>query len=109
MSDTTEKFDITCGVNPHQSVAGMVAEYEAKEAKKDAECYDPDATDVPKEEMEPSREGVEMVRKGRLNADTGVEIPPTSKTRACQIKQFGRVSPAYLRGYEAISWDGGRV
>lgn len=103
-SQSDTKHDLTYGVNPHQSVKGMVAEYEAKEARKDAAMHDPDATDIPKEEMEPSREGERLVSRGRLNPVDGQEIPLTSKARTAAIKAFCP-SPEYLSNFDSICWD----
>ena len=98
-------MDLTYGINPYQPVEGMVADYEKKVAREDAQAHDPDETYVPKEHMEPSRESLEYVRKGRLNPMNGDEIPCTSKSRCTQVKQFGRVSEAYLKGYDNICWS----
>ncbi len=98
-------MDLTHGINPYQSVEGMVHDYEKREAAADAALHDPDECTTPREHMEPARESLDLVRRGRLCADTGAEIPPTSKTRAVQRKQFGTPSPLYLKGYEGIRWD----
>jgi len=100
-------MDLCHGINPHQSVAGMVADYNKREAALDAAAEDPCSVDasVPIEEMAPSTEGLRMVAKGRLNPETGYEIPPTVKARSAERKQFGTISPEYLRGYDGIVWE----
>jgi len=97
-------MDLTHGINVHQEVAGMVADYNKREAKADADALK-ECAGVPYAEMEPSKEGTYLVRKGRVNPFTGAEISPTSKTRSVQRKQFGPVSPEYAKGYDGIKWD----
>lgn len=41
----------------------------------------------------------------RLDPKTGYVEPRTSKDKTARDKQFGRVSEAYKRGYDAIQWD----
>ena len=91
-------MDETYGVNPHQSVEGMVAEYEKAEAKKDADVL---GAETPKEEMEVNREAERFVQRGRLNADTGVEIPLTSKAR--KIASWNP-SQKFLNNFDLINW-----
>lgn len=98
-------FDPTYGINIHQDAEACAADYEKKIAKEEAIAADPYETDIPKEHMEPSKEALDYVRKGRLDAETGAEIPPTSKTRTAQVKQFGTISQAYLKGYDCIRWN----
>lgn len=99
-------IDPTYGVNPHQSVEGMVKEYENKQKWEDKKLSDPDdASDIPKEAMEPTRDAERMAATGRLNPETGLEIPPTSKTRTVARKQFGTPSRAYLRNFDLINWS----
>lgn len=69
-------IDLTHGINPHQSVEGMVHDWNKKEAKADAEA-DATANDKPEFNYDNER----MVKRGRLNADTGIEIPMTPKAR----------------------------
>lgn len=85
-------------------VQDMVKEYEAQEAARDA-AAESELCNVPKEEMEPSREGEAMVKRGRLNPETGQEIPLTAKARTVALKQFGVVSEAYKTGYTRIFGD----
>lgn len=99
-------LDPTYGVNPHQSIEGMVKEYEKNQYWEDKKYQDSDdVSDIPKEAMEPTRDAERMVAKGRLNPDTGIEILPTTKARTAQQKQFGRLSENYLRGYDLIAWS----
>jgi len=90
-------MDLTHGINPHQSVAGMVADYEAREAKKDAEAI-ADATAEPGFNLEAER----YVQRGRLDPETGIEIPLTSKARRLSC---WNPSQAFLEGYDQIRWD----
>jgi hypothetical protein len=96
--------DLTHGINPYQSVEGMVKDYEKKVAREEATLQDPDITDgrVPRSEMEPNREGELMVSKGRLNPETGAEIPLTPKAR--KVLSFVP-SARYIKNFEAIRWD----
>jgi len=94
-------MDLTHGINPHQDVKGMVADYDKREAQEDADLPE----DIPKEHMEPSEEAIGMIRKGRLNASNGAEIPPTSKTKAVQKKQFGVIDKTYLDNFDGIQWE----
>lgn len=93
-----DTMDETFGVNVHQDVQGCVEEFNKLHEE-------PVIEDVPKEAMEPSREALDYVRKGRLNPETGASIPPTCKTRTACLKQFGTPSAAYLRNFDAIRWD----
>jgi hypothetical protein len=49
--------DLTHGINPYQSVEGMVHDYEKKVAQEEAELHDPDVIDTPRSQMDVSREG----------------------------------------------------
>jgi hypothetical protein len=96
-------MDLTYGINPHQSATAMAKEYREREAKADADALSA-TEDIPKEEMEVNREGEQYVARGRLNPETGAEIPLTSKARTVISKQCCP-TPAYLRGYDNIRWD----
>jgi hypothetical protein len=71
--------DLTHGINPYQSVEGMVHDYEKKVAQEEAKLHDPDVIDTPRSQMDVSREGERLVAKGRLCRKTGREIPLTAK------------------------------
>lgn len=92
-------IDLTYGINPHQSVKGMVHDYNKREAALDAEAC---SGVIPKEEMEPNREGERMVARGRLNPDTGHEIPLSSKAR--KIASW-IPSEQFMNNYDAMNWD----
>lgn len=96
--------DITHGVNPYQSVDGMVAEYNKKEEAKAKASGVDDLCNTPKEEMEPNYEAVKMVDRGRLDPTTGTEIPLTTKARTVLVKQC-TPSPEYLTNYDQIKWN----
>jgi hypothetical protein len=88
----------TYGVNVHQDVEGCVEDFKR--------IHEPDSEpDIPKEHMQPEREALDYVRKGRLDPNTGFEIPSTSKTRTAQAKQFGMPSQAWLKNFDLIAWD----
>jgi hypothetical protein len=90
-------MDLTYGINPHQDVAGMVHDYEKREAKADADAIAA-ATAEPEFNLEAER----LVQRGRLNPETGAEIPLSSKAR----RIAGWVpSEAFLRGFDNIRWD----
>lgn len=92
--------DLTMGINPHQDVAGMVADYEKKQAALDAEA---EATKpIPRSEMDVDREGERLVAKGRLNPQTGAEIPMTAKART-----LSRWVPSqrYIQNFDQIRWN----
>jgi len=97
-------MDLTYGVNPNQSVEGMVRDFNKREAQKDA-AVAAELEFQKKENMEPNKESIALVSKGRLNPHTGIEIPPTAKTRSSQVKQFGTPSQEYLDGYDQINWN----
>jgi len=88
-------------LNLSQPVQDIVKDYEIKVHERAGD----ELNDTPREFMEPNREAESYARKGRLDVRTGFEIPPTSKTKAAQVKQFGRISDAYLRRYDLIAWD----
>lgn len=88
--------DPTFGINVHQDVQGCVEEYNKLNEPEIQETPDP---------QEPNREAEAYVAKGRLDPETGTEIPVTAKSRTAVLKQFGTISRAYLKGYEAIRWD----
>jgi hypothetical protein len=91
--------DPTYGVNPHQSVEGMVKEYEKKvgQADKDSAACNP----VPKSEMDVDREGERLVAKGRLDPETGQEIPLTPKAR--KLTQWVP-SQRFMDNFDLIKW-----
>lgn len=93
----TDTFDLTYGINPHQSVEGMVHDYEKREAQRDAEAL-ADATAEPGFNYEAER----YVQRGRLCPETGIEIPLTDKAR--KVASWVP-TPAFCRGYDAIRWD----
>jgi len=95
----TAGIDPTYGINMNQDVSGIVKEYEAQEAKADADSL---ADDTPKEEMEVNREALEYVAKGRLDPETGREIPLTSKAR--HIASW-RPTARFKNNYLKIIWD----
>lgn len=95
-------YDPTLGVNPHQSVEGMVAEYNKKQEAEEARLHDPDLCDTPKEEMEVNREAERYVARGRLDPETGAEIPLTPKAR--KVASWVP-SEAFLNRYDLIKWD----
>ena len=101
MSDVLEGGVRLNDLNMNQPVQDIVRDYETKVHENSGES----CKAVPREHMEPNREAAEYARKGRLDVKTGMEIPPTSKTRVTQAKQFGTVSPEYKRGYDLIEWD----
>jgi hypothetical protein len=94
--------DLTHGINPYQSVEGMVHDYEKKVAQEEAELHDPDVIDTPRHEMDVSREGERLVAKGRLCPKTGREIPLTDKAR-----RLTRWVPSkkFIRNFDLIMWS----
>jgi len=90
-------MDLTYGINPHQSVEGMVHDYEKREAKKDAEAL-AEATAEPEFNLEAER----YVQRGRLDPETGIEIPLTDKAR--RVASWVP-SPSFLRNFDQIRWD----
>jgi len=86
----------TYGVDPHQDVQDCVKDFQ--------KLHEPEVEDVP-DPQEPNREAQAYVAKGRLDPETGYEIPPTDKSRTCQTKQFGTISAEYLRNYDLVRWD----
>lgn len=89
--------DLTYGINPYQSVEGMVHDYEAREAKKDQEAIDASSA-----EPEFNLEAERYVQRGRLNPETGAEIPLTDKAR--RVASW-TPSPEFMKNYEQIRWD----
>lgn len=89
----------TYGVNPHQSVEGMVADYEKAEAQADADVL---GAETPKEEMEVNREAERFVQRGRLDPETGVEIPLSSKAR--KIASWNP-SEKFKNNFDLICWN----
>lgn len=93
-------MDLTYGINPHQSVDGMVKDYQKQQQRLDAEAK---ATEPqPKEEMEPNREAERMVNRGRLNPVTGAEIPLTDKARTIMSWV---PSERFLQNFDQIAWN----
>lgn len=95
--------DLTNGINPWQSVEGMVHDYEKQVAAEEAKHYDPDIQDgsIPKSEMDVNREAEALVAKGRLNPENGAEIPLTDKAR--RLTQWVP-NQKFLDGFEGTRW-----
>ena len=91
-------FDPTYGVNPHQSVEGMVKEYENKVHWEEKDLQD----DLPTEQHEPTREAERLVAKGRLDADTGFEIPLMAK--ASRLTRWNP-SQKFKNNFDLINWN----
>lgn len=89
-------MDETFGVNVHQDIQGCVEDFNKLHEPVNEPTPDP---------CEPNQEAVNYVRKGRLDPETGLEIPVTPKTRTAQVRQFGTPSKEYLRGYDMICWN----
>lgn len=92
-------MDLTHGINPHQSVDGMVNDYNKQQAQLDAEAEG--TAPVPKQEMAVNREAERLVQRGRLNPATGHEIPMTPKA-----KTLSRWTPSqrYMDNFSQIIW-----
>jgi CelD/BcsL family acetyltransferase involved in cellulose biosynthesis len=91
--------DLTYGVNPHQSVAGMVAEYNAMQEK--------EAEEERKHEEALRNPGVNkdnerLIAKGRMNGETGMLVPLTEKA-----KTISRWIPSerFKSNFDAIHWN----
>lgn len=90
-------MDLTHGINPYQDVAGMVHDYEKRERKKDA-----DALAAAEAEPEFNLEAERYVQRGRLDRNTGMEIPLTDKAR--KVASW-TPSPTFMKNYDQIRWD----
>ena len=94
-------MDLTHGINPHQSAKAMAEDYKRQVAAADA-AAEAEAAPIPKEEMDVNLEAERFVSRGRLNPETGAEIPLSDKSR----KVWSWVpSQAFLDGYDQIRWD----
>jgi hypothetical protein len=94
-------MDLTYGINPNQEVAGMVADYNKREALADATVAQ-EAEASRKENMEPNRDAALAISKGRLNPSTGVEIPMTPKAR--KIASWVP-SSKFIQNFDQIRWN----
>ena len=95
-------LDPTYGVNVHQSVEGMVKEYENKQHWEEKKYEDSDEPVLPKEQMEPTAEAQRLVAQGKLNPETGYEIPRTAK--ASRLTRWNP-SEKFKNNFDLICWN----